>query len=383
MIRFTSCRRLFLAFLVISGCLAAGNGTARGQEWAKKMFSGLSHDFGLVAKGTMPEYVFEIENCYEEDMTISYVRSSCGCTKVELDKQVLKTWEKAKLTARFDGVSFSGSREATVSIGFAHPYTAEVKLSIRGKILSDVQVYPNRIDFGTSTPGNEPVATITVTRLNNPDFQLTDVKSTFPHIAVSIEPAGRNYNSVSYRLKAWLKDTVPAGFVQGELNLIAKDGRGTPQELRIPVQFNGKVVAPLEINPSVWTITNVVPGQVLTKRVILQASQPFRLKDVTCENKSFTVKADDQPRPRHFIEIRYEAPPDVTDGVAELKFETDFAIQPVVFLKATIATAASAAKKEEAGSQPPAGPGAAAVPPADGSATGANAPSVGGKTGAE
>ena len=53
---------------------------AVGQEWARKMFDSTEHKFGTVAKGAKAEHRFQIKNLYEEDVHISGVRSSCGCT---------------------------------------------------------------------------------------------------------------------------------------------------------------------------------------------------------------------------------------------------------------------------------------------------------------
>lgn len=325
------------------------------------MFQEHSHDFGTVARGTAPEHVFEIENCYEENITIAYVRSSCGCTKVELDKQVLRTWEKAQLKARFDGVNFSGSREATISVGFAEPFRAEVKLSVWGKILSDIQVHPSKLDFGTLSPGGSNRQTITVTRLNNPNFSIRDVKSTFQHVGVNIDPPARNHNSVTFRIHAWLKDTAPPGFVQNELNLIVSERPGQSDEIRIPVQFTGKILSHLEISPSILRLTDVVAGQTVTKRVVLKAKQPFRLKDVTSDNKAFSARSDDQERPVHFVEITYTAPEDVANCETELKFLTDLEAQPSVGMKATVTTASSANPGAVQGS------GSDSSKPADGS----------------
>ncbi len=339
-------RRKLLPVLISTVLIAiGGTGNLMAQEWARKMFSETSHDFGSVAKGLMPQHVFEIENCYEEEMVIEYVRSSCGCTKVEIDKRILKTWEKAKLTATFDTVGFNGKREATLTVGFGRPYRGEVKLAIQGTILSDVQVYPAKIDFGTVAPGNLPKMTVTVTRRNNAAFVLSDVRSTFPHIGVTISETQRNGAGVSYQVQAWLKDDVPAGFVQGELNAIALDRvNGKQQEIRIPVQFTGKVTSPLEVSPPVLTFSGLSAGEKVSKKIVLKADQPFQLLDVTCENSAFSVQADNTQRKSvHFIEIVFDAPADVSNCEAELKFVTDLVAQPSITLPAIVSVAGNEA----------------------------------------
>lgn len=311
-------------------------GDALGQGWAQKMFSGLSHDFGDVARGTSPEHVFEIENCYEENMVIEYVRSSCGCTKVSIDRQMLGTWEKARVVAKFDTLAFSGRREATIAVGFAHPFAAEVKLTVRGNILTDVQVHPARLDFGTLQPGNSPQQSVTLTRRHNSAFRIKDVRSTFPHVAVSFQELRRDGQEVVYVLQAWLKEGVPAGQVLGELNVIGEDGVNPTREIRIPVQFNAKVTTPLQISPAVLNIANAVIGQPVTRRVLLKADLPFRIEDVVCDDRSFTVKADQEAKPVHFVEVTYNPSTGATAHETVLQFITDLDSQSRASLPAVV-----------------------------------------------
>ena len=76
------------AWLWLPVILLAGAGAAQGQDWARKMFTDTSHDFGVVAKGSKAQFRFKVRNVYEEPAHISGVRSSCGCTSAEASKTV-------------------------------------------------------------------------------------------------------------------------------------------------------------------------------------------------------------------------------------------------------------------------------------------------------
>ena len=71
-------------------------GPRSAQEWATKMFSVTSHNFGTVAKGSKTEYRFVFRNIYKEDLHVVGVRTSCGCTSPEVTKRDLKTHETAR-----------------------------------------------------------------------------------------------------------------------------------------------------------------------------------------------------------------------------------------------------------------------------------------------
>lgn len=79
---------------------------ASGADWAQKLFKETKHDFGTVSRNAKTEYAFVLENCFEEDVHIASVRSSCGCTKPIITKNTLKAWEKGEILAQFNTKSF-------------------------------------------------------------------------------------------------------------------------------------------------------------------------------------------------------------------------------------------------------------------------------------
>ena len=136
---------------------AASNGQAEEPDWAKAMFSETSHDFGVVAAGAKVEYKFVIENIYEEDAHIKSVQSSCGCTVAKIDRQSLKTWEKAELTAvvNTDTRQYYGRKDTTITINFDLPFEAEVQVHIHAYIRRDVVVLPGVVEFGSVSQGRD------------------------------------------------------------------------------------------------------------------------------------------------------------------------------------------------------------------------------------
>src|SRR6202012_133635 len=96
------------------------------------MFADKSHDFGSVARAAKVEYAFVITNPYKEDIHISSVRSSCGCTSPGISKDTLKAGEKGAITAEFNTRAFSGQRGARVTVTIDKPMYAEVQLQVHG-----------------------------------------------------------------------------------------------------------------------------------------------------------------------------------------------------------------------------------------------------------
>ena len=96
-------------------------------EWAKKMFTVTSHNFGTVARGSKTEYRFVFKNIYEEDVHVVGVRTSCGCTSPVVTQRDLKTHETSEVVATFNTRTFLGQHGATLTVTFDKPYYAEVE----------------------------------------------------------------------------------------------------------------------------------------------------------------------------------------------------------------------------------------------------------------
>ncbi len=335
--RFSALRLLSIPLAGMILSIGLSNGLM-GQEWARKMFSELNHDFGTVAKNEKAEHVFEITNLYEEDMTIANVKSSCSCTDLELDNRVLKSKEVARLVAKFNTRSFVGLKQATVTVKFAPPFVGEVQLTVRGNIRNDVMFEPGEIDFGSITQDSLVSGThsrqVQLTKFNNPTWRVVDVKSTFPHIGVSFdgEPV-RFGNQVKYKMNVRLKESAPPGYVQGELIIVADDFGGITE---IPIKFAAKVASALQISPEVITI-NTPSSSTVKKNAVVKASTPFRIKSVTCPNASFAFKFDSNKSSKvHFVEVYYSADQPPGRYECDLDFVTDLNQETAGSIKAVV-----------------------------------------------
>lgn len=321
---------------------------ADGQEWARKMLSEFSHDFGEVQKGELPEYRFQIKNVYEETINIAQVFSSCGCTQVSVDKRQLKTWETAEIICRFNSKPFNGFKQATVTVRLGQPMVGEVQLTVKGTIVSAIRLNPESIDFGQVTRGKLPVYQATLSGPPNTNFRVLDIKSTFPHIGVTLDrPIRTRTNQIQYTLKTRLKDSAPDGFSQGDLFIVVQDGA---QQRQIPLKFSAKLGSNIKLSPSVLTMTNAVEGQKIKKKVIVRADEPFKITDVKCRTRAFRVSSRKTGLSKtHIVEVTYTPDAQQLDGhECELTFFTSLSDAPAGKVKVII-DGAPVEGKEESG----------------------------------
>ncbi len=327
---------LFGLIVLLQGSAACSVASAQ-YEWARKMFKKFEHDFGTVVKGEEVEYRFQIENVYQEEMRIQSVTSSCGCTQVSVTKNVLKTWEKAEVVAKFMTKTYSGARKARIAVTFSQPYYATVYLDIKGTIRTDTMIDPGVVNFGTLIDPTKSSRTINISRFGNPAWKITDVKSTYPHVVVALKETARTSAYVTYQLTASLKKSTPTGFLQNELVLVAQERPGdASSEISLPVPLIANISTPVHVSPGILPIVDATEGKVVTEKVVLMAEQPFRINDVTCADSSFRVRAANKPSSIHVVQLEYIGSANAKPKNVELTFITDFPAQREVKLKAII-----------------------------------------------
>ena len=289
------------------------------QEWATKMFESTTHDFGALARGTKAQAHFKLKNVYEENVHISGVRSSCGCTIPQIVKADLKTFEAGEIVADFNTRDFLGQKTATITVSLDKPFPAEVQLHVSGFIRSDVVVQPGAVDFGAVDFGTNVQKRITVTYAGRDDWELLDVKSGNPHIAVEMVETGRGNGKVSYDLTVQLTKDAPVGYLKDQLILVTNDSRATD----LAVDLQAQVTSEITVSPASLFMGIVEPGSKVTKQLVVRGKRPFKILDVKCDDASFEIHASDASKTIHLIPVVFtagEAPGKIT---RQIVIETD------------------------------------------------------------
>jgi len=334
-----------IAALVLSFAAAA---PARGQDWAKKMFTETNHNFGTVARGSKTEHRFVFTNTFKEDVHVVGVRTSCGCTSPTVSKKDLKTGESAEIVAKFNTHTFVGQHGATLTVTFDKPFYAEVQLRVSGNIRGDVSFTPPFIDIGKVEIGQGVERKIRVVRSGGMAWEISDVRSDNVHYEVVLSKPQRTGSQTAYDLTFRLKPGAPAGYVTNRLVLITNDPRAT----QIPVDVEGLVEAPVTVSPQLLAMGSVTSGSSVTKNVVVKANRPFRVIGVDCGDGCITCPAKPEPAVVHILPVTFKAG-DVAGRIErELKISTDLGddVVPSVLVQATVEPTAGTAPAEKAAS---------------------------------
>ena len=320
---------------------------ASAQEWAKKMFSVTSHNFGTVAKGSKTEYRFVFRNLYKEDLHVAGVRTSCGCTSPEITKRDLKTHETSEIIAKFNTRTFLGQHGATLTVTFDKPFYAEVQLRVAGNIRGDVTFDPPFVDLGNVDLGKGAERTIRVTRVGGAPWEIKDVRSANGNFEVALSKPTVGAAQTTYDLTMRLKPDAPAGYLKGQLILVTNDPRAT----QIPMDVEGRVVAEVTVSPQLLSLGAVPSGGSVTKNVVVRANRPFCVTGVSCPDGCLSCTPKSAPATVHILPVTFTAGAAAGKVERQLKIATDLGegAVPTVTVQAVV----EAAEMKETQTAPP------------------------------
>ena len=277
--------------------------TADAAEWAKKLFSEFSHDFGTVARAAKVDHTFEIVNPFKETIHIASVRASCGCSTPTITKDTLKTWEKGGIHVRYNTHAFTGQKGATITVVIDQPYYAEVQLSVKGYIRSDVVFSPGVISFDPIEEGEVAESSVSVHYAGRSDWQIVDVLSANTSFEVELDETKREAGRVGYNLLLRVKDTMQAGFFNDQLILVTNDQRAT----QVPLRVEGRVVPSLTVSPASLFLGVVKPGEQVKKTLVVRGKSPFKITKVACEDGCFEFQPSQETKALHLVPLVFTA----------------------------------------------------------------------------
>ncbi len=280
---------------------------ALGQQWAEKMFNKREHGFGTVARGSDTVYRFEVTNLYKEDIEITNVRSSCGCTQPSIENPVIKTYQKGYVVARFNtSGTHLGNKGATVTVSLrsSKGHRAEVQVRVHGYIRSDLVFEPGAVRLGTVDEGTTKEQLVRVNYLGGQSWRINDVTNDNDYFEVELREAGRGGGRVAYDLLVRLKDTVPAGYLKDQITLVTNDRFG--QKQRVPLSVEGRIIPEISVTPESLFLGQMTAGQPVTKKLVVRGKTPFRIVSIDCGgDQCFSFKKSDEMKVLHLVEVTY------------------------------------------------------------------------------
>jgi hypothetical protein len=141
------------------------------------------HDFGNVNDNTYPTWVFSFVNTGNQDLKLTDVKASCGCTTPQWSSDPIKPGDSGQIKVVFNAAGYAGrqfSKSITVTTNIIENGQAKQDfLFIQGNVLAKVPVIPQyaikftepKHDIGTIKPRKKIKFPVTI--LNDGDSTVT------------------------------------------------------------------------------------------------------------------------------------------------------------------------------------------------------------------
>ncbi len=303
----TARRSLPLAALLIAAATSPVLAQGGGADYPARMFSEKAHDFGVVARGAELKYRVTITNPYKEDVHITNVRTSCGCSAASQPPQtLLHTHESTFIDISMDTRRFTRHKDSSVIVTFDLPYPAEMSIPVKMYVRTDVVLTPGGVNFGAVDIGAPAVQTVDVAYAGRSDWTIRDVRTASKYLTAEVVEVSRAGGTVNYKLTVSLKPDAPAGSLREEVQLVTDDASNPT----VPVLVEGRIEADITVTPDNVLLGTLKPGQTTTKNVVIKGRKPFAIDGIQCDgaDEAFSMRASVGEKPVHVIPLIFTAP---------------------------------------------------------------------------
>ncbi|OGD14834.1 hypothetical protein A2V47_08980 [Candidatus Atribacteria bacterium RBG_19FT_COMBO_35_14] len=210
-------------------------------------------DFGKIKEDERPVHIFNIKNIGKEELIISRVRASCGCTATMLSSDNIKPGQLAELQITFNPTGFNGIVKKDIHIESNDPQLPTTKVTI----IAEVEPIPSpqaffsdsQWDLGLISQGDFPAFTFTIENKGELDLIIDKVDASEyiqydTEIPLTILPGEKQeviftYNSSQHEL----------GEVRESIRIYCNDPRRKALSLRIDGYIKEKPAPTVSISP--------------------------------------------------------------------------------------------------------------------------------------
>jgi len=292
------------SLILMLGALLLCTVTVRGEEldWAQKMFTPLKHDFGVVARGADVRTRIILKNIYKEPITITEVKTSCGCISASASSKLLKMHEEGYIEASLDTVKYKGQRDVNVdvTVTFDNRTYKTVRVPISAYIRSDVVMTPGAATFGTVDLGSPASKSLKVEYAGRQDWTVKEVRSDSPYLKTTFKEINRGGGRVGYEVTVTLADNAPAGTISEQITLVTDDSNPF-----VPVNVNAVVESDIVVSTPVVALGEMTPGVAKTVRAVVRGRKPFVINQVNCDSNRncFKCNLNNEEKTVHVVPI--------------------------------------------------------------------------------
>ncbi len=279
----------------------------------KIRFDQPDYDFGEVEAGDEVEHTFVFENVGDDLLSIRKVLTSCGCTAALVSEKEVPPGGAGEIKATFHAKGFQGAVKKGLTVESNDPENKFVRLTIGGKVVSEVAVEPRYLNWETIQPGDSPrPKRLSIRFLRGRGLRLEKIQSESPSVVLTKE--SEDENKAVYSVS--LAENLPTGRFTGRITIQSNSER--VPEVHVP--FHGQVQGNVKVIPHILSLGRLTPGKALTRhlRVSKTGKQGFTVQKVKATTQAIATEIDEEKEgARYRIKVTYTPESEAQGRIAE------------------------------------------------------------------
>jgi hypothetical protein len=187
-------------------------------------FEQKTYDFGTVYKGASVVHKFKFTNKGDAVLNIGKVKTSCGCTAALTSSKTINPGESGEIETTFRSKNFRGRITKKIYVNSNDPDENKIQLVIKGVVLDEVTLEPQRIQFNMVEKGAEHSKAFHVKQMGEKPLKILDIKSNLDFLSAKVESADKIFDvkkgeKLDYEVLVTLAKNAPPGKFNGVLTI--------------------------------------------------------------------------------------------------------------------------------------------------------------------
>lgn len=281
---------------------SSGGFDLSGQMGPSVSFATLKLDFGTIPDITRVGKKIVFRNVGNDLLTITNVKSGCGCTVAELKIRDYMPGEEGVLEVFYDPTGRTGRQHKTIEITTNDPANPRITIDVNALIRPVVKFTPRGVNLRQVVRGKGASGTILVTS-DRERFEITGVRVEGGALDYEIgepeiakKPDGTTYHKVTLTVK--VAPGAPMGWFSRRLVVLSlvSDDSGKMVAHEATATMTANVVGDIETRPQRLQFGMPNPGEKYSKkiRVLSRTGRPFKVlgTEIKIQDKTLPISPE-------------------------------------------------------------------------------------------
>jgi len=254
----------------------------------KIVFVELTHDFGVLKPDQQANCKFDFKNTGDAELEIINVRSTCGCTAAMPDKKLLAPGETSSIQVRYQAGKGASEVEKKVNIQTNDPDQPYISLTIKAKVVTDLEVKPNYLRFDNIDPDKPADLYVVLVTKDPENFKISNLATDQPFVVPTFEREEDNTLKLRVTFKPELMKISHRGYLNATIS--ATTNSESMPEIKVPVYI--KFFEEYTLIPPRIMIYGLKEGEGSSREIIVKNNRgtPFTIEAVESSNQSVQVE---------------------------------------------------------------------------------------------